>query len=354
MAVVRGYRADLDGVRALAIVEVICFHFESGVLGCGAIGVDIFFVLSGYLITGLLLAERAKTGSVNLRDFYLRRIFRLFPALLALLTVGAVAIAVELPGHRDHGLVLGGVIAVLYLTDIVAYTHSVYWEVFVWTWSLSLEEQFYLVWPTLLRRASGSRRNVRMLAIGAAVVALVLAEVFAHNGVGGNQPKDYYEPQAHAFALLIGCAAATVEVPRWFRHLALPALLGLVALGQFPSTVPASSFLRLTIPATAVLTAVLILGLEHSPRITSGLLGLPPIARIGAISYGLYLYHPIVYAVVSNRWHPQDHWKLVVLCAVITYLVAEVSYRLYESPLRRVGRSWIARRFPDPHPVGGS
>jgi peptidoglycan/LPS O-acetylase OafA/YrhL len=268
-----------------------------------------------------------------------------------LLTVGAVAISVGLPGDRNHALIVGGVIAAFYLTDIFAYTHGTLWATYVWTWTLSLEEQFYLLWPSILRRSSGSIRDARLVAFGTTAVALVLAEIFARNGVNGQVPLQYYQPQAHAFSLMLGCAAAMIEVPRWFRHLALPALLGILALGQWSDAVPTATFLRVNTPATAVLTVVLILGLEHEPKIARGILGSAPIARIGVISYGLYLYHPIVYAVVGSHLHPSSHWKLVVVCAVITYVVAELSFRLYESPIRRHGRAWLERRSEVVTPV---
>jgi peptidoglycan/LPS O-acetylase OafA/YrhL len=350
VAVVRGYRPDLDGIRALGVLQVMAYHFEAGGFKGAAVTVDLFFALSGYLITGLLLAERAEFGRVRLREFYLRRFFRLVPALLMMVTVGGIALGVALPGNRDHALVVGGLIAALYLTDIASYGHSTLWATYVWTWTLSVEEQFYLLWPTVLRGAGGSMRRTRQVTFGLVIVSLVLAEVTAHNGTGGVAPLDYYQPQAHAFSLILGSAAAMVEVPRWFRHLALPALVALLALGWFSPLILTATYLRLNSPAAAIATVVLMLALEHDPRIAKAILSFPVMVRIGVISYGLYLYHSVVYVVIENQTH-RAHWAIVVASFAISFVAAELSYRFYESPIRRYGRDWIARRYHHPQPA---
>jgi peptidoglycan/LPS O-acetylase OafA/YrhL len=345
VAVVRGHRPDLDGIRAIGMLQVMAYHFEAGPLFKGAaINVDLFFALSGYLITGLLIAERADTGRVDLLAFYLRRALRLLPALLILLSFGGIAIAVALPGDRNHALVVGGLMSLFYVTDLVSYSHDTLWATYVWTWTLSMEEQFYLLWPTILRRGALTRKRGRQLVFLATVAALVLAELTAKGaGPHANAPIDYYQPQAHVFSILIGCCAALVEVPRWFRHLALPALAGLIALGQFSPLHMSASYLRFNVPAAAVLTVVVMLALEHSPRAAGVILGNRPIAHLGAISYGLYLYHPVVYIVLAQQVH-RAHWLIVVLSFLVTWIIAEITYRYWESPIRRRGRAWLARR----------
>jgi peptidoglycan/LPS O-acetylase OafA/YrhL len=351
VAVVRGHRPDLDGLRFYGVVQVMAYHFQSGDLFKGAaINVDLFFALSGYLITGLLVAEREKTGTVNLAAFYWRRAFRLLPALFVLLTIGATAVDVSLPGNRTHGLIVGGVITALYLTDIASYTHDTWWRLYVWTWTLSMEEQFYIIWPQVLRRMGRLRKHGRLVVFGIVIGALLLAELTAKNPPAcptglhcATAPIDYYQPQAHLFSVTVGCAAAFVTVPRWFRHLALPAFLGVIALGQFSQLIIDKTFLRVNAPAAAVLTVVLILALEHEPRIATALLSFRPLAHIGVISYGLYLYHPAVYIVLTQEVH-RAHWVVVILSFVVTWLCAEISYRFFESPIREWGRGWLKRR----------
>jgi peptidoglycan/LPS O-acetylase OafA/YrhL len=350
MAVVKGYRPDLDGMRAIGMIQVMAYHFEVGAFEGAAIYVDMFFALSGYLITGLLLEERAKTGSVNLVAFYLRRAFRLLPALLLLLTVGATVFALALPSpNRNHTLIVGGLIAAFYVTNIVSYTHYTSWSTYVWLWTLSMEEQFYLLWPTALRRITGSGKRMRVILAIVVIASLLLAVLTAK----GSPPPDrnavigYFQPQAHVFSLMIGCAAALVQTPRWFRHLALPAFAGLLALGLLSPLKLDANYLRFNIPATAITTVVLMLALEHQPRGPVGaILGWKPLTRIGIISYGLYLFHPIPFPILETKLH-RAHWVIVVLSFAITWAAAELSYRFYEAPIRRWGRDWLKRRYDE-------
>jgi peptidoglycan/LPS O-acetylase OafA/YrhL len=353
VAVIRGYRPDLDGMRAIGMVQVMAYHFEVRAFDGAAIYVDMFFALSGYLITGLLIEERAKTGRVNLLAFYLRRAFRLLPALLMLLTVGATIFAFALPRPgRDHALVVGGLIAALYVTNIASYTHHTLWSTYVWTWTLSMEEQFYLLWPTVLRKITGSVKRTRVILFAVVIASLLLAVLTAKGTPAphSNAVLGYYQPQAHIFSLMIGCAAALVETPRWFRHLAIPAFAGLLALGFLSPLRLDADYLRFNVPATAITTVVLMLALEHKPRGPVGaILGWKPIARIGIVSYALYLYHPIVYPILQAKVH-HAHWVIVVASFAITWAAAELSYVFYEAPIRRWGRDWLKRRYS---PVAG-
>jgi len=341
-------------MRAIGMVQVMAYHFQIGAFEGAAIYVDMFFALSGYLITGLLMEERAKTGKVNLLAFYLRRAFRLLPALLMLLTVGAIVFALALPrAGRDHDLIVGGLIAAFYVTNLVSYTHHSVWATYVWTWTLSMEEQFYLLWPTALRKLTGSVTRMRAVMFVVVIASLLLAVLTAKGTAGphSNAVVGYYQPQAHIFSLMIGCAAAMVETPRWFRHLAIPAFAGLLALGLLSPLKLDANYLRFNVPATAITTVVLMLALEHKPRgLVGAILGWKPIARIGIVSYALYLYHPIVYPVLEAKVH-HAHWTIVVASFAITWAAAELSYRFYEAPIRRWGRDWLKRRYS---PIAGN
>jgi peptidoglycan/LPS O-acetylase OafA/YrhL len=351
VAVVKGYRPDLDGMRAIGMVQVMAYHFQIGAFEGAAIYVDMFFALSGYLITGLLLEERAKTGRVNLIAFYLRRAFRLLPALILLLTVGATAIALALPSPtRNHSLIVGGLITLFYVTNIASYTHYTSWTTYIWTWTLSMEEQFYLLWPTVLRGVTGSIRRTRIVVFGLVIASLLLAVLTAKGTPAehSNAVLGYFQPQSHVFSLMIGCAAALVETPRWFRHLAIPAFLGLLALGLFSPLRLDANYLRFNVPATAITTVVLMLALEHEPRGPVGaILGWKPIARVGIISYGLYLFHPIPYPILEAKLDAA-RWVIVLLSFAITWAAAEISYTFYEAPIRRWGREWLKRRYASP------
>jgi peptidoglycan/LPS O-acetylase OafA/YrhL len=213
-----------------------------------------------------------------------------------------------------------------------------------------VEEQFYLLWPTALRKITGSVKWMRAIMVAVVIGSLLLLELTAKGTPGprSNAVVAYFQPQAHLFSLMIGCAAAFIETPRWFRHLSIPAFAGLLALGLLSPLKLDADYLRFNIPATAITTVVLMLALEHQPRgVVGAILGWKPIARIGIISYGLYLYHPAVYPPLETRLH-YAHWVIVVLAFAITWLVAELSYTFYESPIRRWGRDWLKRRYDDP------
>jgi peptidoglycan/LPS O-acetylase OafA/YrhL len=236
---------------------------------------------------------------------------------------------------------VGGLIAAAYLTDLAAYTHSTSWVTWIWTWSLSIEEHFYLLWPATLWVALRRRLSPQLLAYGLAVVALVLDEVFARNGILGGPPDAYFQPQSHAFGLLIGCGLAVTTTPRWARHAAIPAIAGLVALAVLTPREYHISYLRFTVPAAALLTFALLAALEHSPAPVTQVLSWAPIRRIGVISYGLYLYNQLVFAVVAH-YLTATHSVFVAVSAASALVAAEVSYRFYEAPIRRLGRRRVS------------
>jgi peptidoglycan/LPS O-acetylase OafA/YrhL len=209
-----GYRPALDGVRAIAILAVLAFH--SGALRGGFIGVDIFFVLSGFLITTLLLQEWRETGRIRFADFYRRRAARLLPALFV--TIAAVAVIYEVSSsfglHTDRGFA-GIAAAVLFYSGnwIIALSQgNIPFGLLAHTWSLAIEEQFYLVWPVLLLLllSLSRRKNLRPLlaiALTLAVASALLRFVLWNAHTGGNI---YFRTDTRADGLLLGCALAVV------------------------------------------------------------------------------------------------------------------------------------------------
>lgn len=347
MSSVRRYQPALDGVRALAIAGVVAQHLHLAHAPAGALGVDVFFVLSGYLITGLLVAERETTGTVNLRAFYLRRALRLYPALLAVLVIGGSLVVLDLDAPA-RPVVIGGLLAAAYLTDLATFTHTTAWAAWGFTWSLAIEEHFYLLWPAGLRRMLRGRVDPRAVALCSAVVALVIGEVTARAGHGGPATA-YFQPQTHAFGLLVGCALALSRPGGWARWLTAPCLAGLVLLMTLGPSAASASFIRVGVPVACLFTVGLLAGLEHrSPA--ERLLGIAPLRRLGVISYGLYLYHLVVFAVVAHHLHAQ-HDVLMVVEVAAAVAVADLSYRFYEAPLRARGRR---RAEPAAAPTAGS
>jgi peptidoglycan/LPS O-acetylase OafA/YrhL len=215
-----GYRPALDGLRALAVIAVFAYHAELGWARAGFLGVDVFFVLSGYLITALLLAERRREGRIDLRRFWARRARRLLPAVVVLLA--AVAVAVPLLAPDQAARIRADLVAALaYVSNwwLIVGEQS-YFEaagrppLLQHLWSLAVEEQFYLLWPPVLAlavRRRSSRRLVKPLLAAAVASAVVMALLFQPYS---DPSRVYYGTDTRAVALLLGAALAAATT-RW-------------------------------------------------------------------------------------------------------------------------------------------
>ena len=360
-------RPALDGVRAVAILAVIAYHYEFGWGQGGFLGVDVFFVLSGYLITSLILSERERTGTIGLLAFWTRRAKRLLPALFVMLI--AVAFWVGTYGSPFE--------AIMRRNDIMsslfywANWHFIssgedYFAQFVTaspvrhTWSLAIEEQFYLIWPIVcviaLSAARGKRKAITTIcAIGIVVSAAAMALLYTPS----DPSRAYYGTDARVHQLLIGALLAvlmtqlqSVRLKRWaFVVGPTAAVILLAAFALLPDT--AAIYYQGLSVVLAVVTASLVWSIEVSPRAWfSRCVGIRPMAWIGEISYGLYLWHwPIILAVTSPAGifaSLPDPVGLSVERLLLTFGIATTSYYLIEQPIRRgkvpaIGPS--ARRF---------
>ena len=343
----------LDALRGLAVVGVLFFHAD--LLRGGYLGVDLFFVLSGFLITSLLLNEWHTNGGIALRGFWTRRGRRLFPALIAVLVfVALYAFVLAAPAELTR-VRADGIAAIFY----VANWHSIvagasYWDIFQTPsplehlWSLAIEEQFYLLWPVLvlvvLLVARGSARVLL-------VVSLVLAALSATAMWVLYDPADtsraYLGTDTRGAAILFGAALACV-ITCWGvldDHRLIRALdvVGLVALGGL-----ALAWARLDGQSrflyhggfwlTELAVVVLIACAAHSDRslIARGLTW-RPLIWCGLISYGLYLWHWPIYVVLSPARVHLDGVALTALRLAVTFGVAIASYVYLEQPIRRHG-----------------
>jgi peptidoglycan/LPS O-acetylase OafA/YrhL len=343
-----GYNRALDGLRALAVAAVIADH--AGYLIVGSYGVIVFFVVSGYLITGLLLTEHESTGRIGIRSFYRRRWARLAPALLVIVAVTLVWVLAI--GVSVSKWIAGLIGALTYTTNFVevtgAQTHiSSYYE---WSWSLAIEEQFYLVWPVLMIVVLYfGRRWGRALLASVAVGVIVLAWVIRAGMV--NSPAQSqrlsFSFESHMDAIALGAVLAIVTVGfqcgRWLRVVTtvaatLAAFELFQAVDGYRPIVPLFAQDARAYAQVSVLCVVLVAALVSAPSgPLARLLAWGPLVHLGRLSYGLYLWNMLFMNGFNELFgHKPVHagWAgLLWLAALIG--VAEASYRYVETPLRR-------------------
>jgi peptidoglycan/LPS O-acetylase OafA/YrhL len=343
------YQPALDGVRALAVAAVLVFHARPDWLPGGFLGVDAFFVLSGFLITGLLLTEARRTGAVRLAAFWGRRARRLLPALLLVLVTVVMGARYLLPPEELPALRLDALAALGYVAnwrmifrggDYFARTAPA--SPLQHTWSLGIEEQFYLLWPLLvvgLLRWRHARSALLALCCAGTGGAVLLSAALYRPGV--DPGRVYYGTDTRAGALLIGCALALLVTGRRVpakRWIAAAAALATVLLVLALVRVDGQSSWLYRGGLTTVAFAVAV-GLAHVVASPEGLaarvLSLPPLVWVGRVSYGLYLWHwPLFAALNADRTGLTGNALFGTRIAA-TVLVAAASFHLIERPIRR-------------------
>jgi hypothetical protein len=382
----------LDGLRALAVIAVITYHANREWLGGGFLGVEVFFVISGYLITLLLIAERERTGAVSLGHFWVRRARRLLPALFTLL-IGTITYCALF--NRDYlgklrGDVIGGVLYVANWFQMwtgSSYTSEGEFAPLRHLWSLAVEEQFYIIWPLVMFLLLRNMRSRTLPIIGffftgiAAVIAVYTAVTFKTGPIDTieNTPEQfmsffgrevlrtdflYLGTVSRASGLLLGAALATAWRPWSIRRARAGAnangldflgILGLASLAYmcwtFRETISTEAgtegyalLYRGGLILVALATILVIATVTH-PRSRLGkyVIGTPLLVWIGKRSYGLYLYHWVVFqAYRKSAGMPLEPREFVALMA-ITAVLTEASYQFIETPIR-TGRALAAYR----------
>lgn len=368
-----GRIAGLDGLRAIAVLLVILYHFAPVPLPGGYIGVDVFFVLSGFLITSILVGEHGATGTISLRRFWLHRARRLLPALGAVVVVCVAAVALALGIDRIGGAsaqeslwtdLLVGVGAQIaaaatftsnWLTVITdqSYAAASSPHLFGNLWSLAVEEQFYLLWPLAVLGILGAGFAWRRAAYGAAGLALASAAAMALLvEQGGDATRVYVGTDTHAFGLMIGAALAFwwtahrdgVGPARWPspRVAIVAGAIGAATVGALAAVMPWDGLLpyRGGLLLASLATAAVIVALVTVPAIGRAL-DAGPLRWVGERSYGLYLWHWPVFVILATGLDGgrlrDASWPTLILASVITVAVSAACYRWLEVPVRRRG-----------------
>ncbi len=360
------YRPALDGLRAVAVLAVLAYHWPATWMPGGFLGVEVFFVISGYLITSLLLGERLRTGANDLKAFWLRRARRLLPALYALLVVVS---AVWLIWHASEVAALRGAVvaAAAYVSNwyLIGVKQSYFSAVgrpspLLHLWSLAVEEQFYLVWPlalaAILRITRRRMRLVLMITLALAAVSVVLGMILYHPGV--DPFRVWYGTDTRAAGILLG-AALSIAIPPWRMHArvrrgasflfnvvglgALAAIVWMfVHVNEYDSFVYRGGFVLLD-----VLTVGLIVALVHpAGTLVARALSWKPMLWVGRRSYGIYIWHWPIYVLTRPGLDVTlGGWRLLALRLGLTFGAAELSYRFIEMPVRNGAlKRWLRAR----------
>ena len=329
-----GHRPELDGIRGAAILLVLAAHLAlPGADGAGAVGVTLFFVLSGFLITALLLGEHDATGRIGLGAFYVRRARRLLPALIA----STAMVAAVAPLMDDWWFEWADAPPVLlYVGNWVAAAPREDLGAMGGTWSLAIEEQFYLLWPVLLILAVRvGRRAVLALAVSGAAASVAVRVALIVSGAA--EDRVYYGTDTVAFALLLGAALAAWRSgrPSSTPRPVVP-VAGWVLL--FATSALPQGFAEQVGPIPAAAGAVLVL---YGHTGTGRTLMSSRVMRwFGSRSYGLYVWHCPLALLLQVHWGWP--WQLLVVTLLpVSLLLAEGSYRWVEAPFRRASRPAI-------------
>lgn len=365
------YFAGLDGLRAVAVIAVVLYHLFPTLVPGGFIGVDIFFVISGFLITSLLINEKARTGKINLKSFWARRARRLLPALFA--TIGITcSVALFIGGDVLIGLgrqVLGAATFSNNWLEVSAGTN--YFDannlhLFTNFWSLAVEEQFYALWPFVLVAALGVSAALRRYRIG---LWLSLALSLSSAGLmfmlfsEAAPTRVYYGTDTHAFGLMLGAALAFLGNVRYEKALqrrdkwpsarfkrqrllqgfGLLAFSGIVALVVYLPELSPVTYKGGLLLASA-LTGVVILAAVNNKGVLRRFLEQKWIKWIGVRSYGIYLWHWPLIVLCHYGLPPQAVWATPIIVSLASMVAAALSYGFLEQPIRSLGIRAFMRR----------
>jgi peptidoglycan/LPS O-acetylase OafA/YrhL len=359
------HRDDIDGLRAVAVLLVVLFHIGVPGITGGYVGVDVFFVISGYLITSLLLVEAENNKRISLTDFYARRIRRLFPALmLVVLTTLILGLFWLLPVFQEQGeLAKSAVATSVYLSNVYFWLYTGNYfdgpaelQPLLHTWSLAVEEQFYLFWPFLLigilwirRHNTATLRNdLLKLVLFIFAVSLVVSVWTTES----NPRAAYYLMPARAWEFAVGgvlpliLPATRDRFPRMGGLLSAGGLIAIIGSALWlteKSAFPGTNALWPTLGAAAVLAG----GALNAKSVAVRLLTMKPMLVMGLLSYSWYLWHwPLLAIPRANSIQGHDLIRDGLLGGVVAFIAAAITYRFIENPVRVHRPGPFSRTWP--------
>lgn len=348
----KGYWPELDGLRAISVLGVIGVHSGLHIAHAGGFGVQVFFVLSGFLITTLLVREFERAGAIDIAGFYLRRALRLFPALGVFLAICTLVSLPSWAAYREQTL-HAVPYAVAYSYNWVQALTNPAFGLITHTWSLAIEEQFYLVWPLVLIigfRLGARSRGLLYVAACAAVLSAIWAHLLWTQT--GSAARIYYGSDTGAAPLMLGSAAALLRLSVSWTENRIKILrvvgvigLGMTALGFLKAWPPGIEYSGVGF-AMEVAVACGVLGVVTARfEPVSQLLSLSPLVLLGRISYGVYLWQGLVlmllgsYAQLSPMALLVVGTPLTIAVALVSYLVVERPFLSIKDSLRRARRA---------------
>lgn len=356
------YLPSIDSLRALAVLAVIIYHVDVNYLPGGFLGVDLFFVLSGYLISSLIIKEYRKTGSLNLYNFYIRRARRLLPAVYFMITIGLVVMVLfnEVLLRKSH---LDAIFGYIYSSNWWYIFHKLdYFDSFgaqspfKHLWSLAIEEQFYMIFPLLFLLINRKKKskdgtyklNKNFLYV---VLGLILVSLIAHILLFdiNNISRIYFGTDTRAFSLLVGVVGAILypmeklhakETPQQNIMYSVVSLVSIATLitvmiytSEYNTWLYRGGFLLV-----AILGLIVIISSGKQHTLMSRLLSFKPVVFIGKISYSLYLWHfPILVLTTPVSEIGNPNIIFVILRIILTFALATASYVFVETPIRKLG-----------------
>ena len=370
MAAKRGiqYIPAIDGLRALAVIAVMFYHLGFSWIPGGFLGVDLFFVISGYVITRMLLDSIAQSGGLDLRGFYLARLRRLLPALLFMLTTTVIAVGIWAPDTIKRLLVdtpfaLTGTINWWLVANEQDYFESIGRPPLLQhTWSLAVEAQFYLVWPLILyfilKKFGKKHIPVAALSIAAASgIALLLVSVSIDAANASKVSHVYFGTDTHSIGLFLGAALAVSWIPQNFRveisrkgqnfidGIGVIGFIGILATFLFIDASNPAMY-KIAFPLAGIFGAAIIASIVHPASRFAPVLQNKVLLWIGERSYAIYLWHWVIFQVTRPTVDLAGQaWALYSLRILIVFALADISLRYVELPIRRgVIQYWIKGR----------